>query len=67
MSNEQRDPWERDDRTWNLVRLLIECRDALPAISLASAKLHGLDLTLADRIDRAIEPWKTSEDDPEAI
>lgn len=41
-----------------LFALLLEARDALPAISLASARLHGLDLTLADRIERAIEPWR---------
>ena len=38
--------------------LLLECRDALPAISLASAKLHNVDLTLPDRIERALEPWR---------
>jgi len=41
-----------------LARLLLEARDALPAISLASARLHNVDLTLADRIEKAIEPWK---------
>lgn len=40
------------------VPLLIECRDALPAISMASAKLHNVDLSLADRIERALEPWR---------
>jgi hypothetical protein len=38
--------------------LLLEVRDALPAISLTSARLHGVSLTLADRIEKAIEPWK---------
>jgi hypothetical protein len=41
-----------------LFALLLEARDALPAISLASARLHNVDLTLADRIERAIEPWR---------
>jgi hypothetical protein len=41
-----------------LARLLIECRDALPAISLASARLHHVDLRLADRIEKALEPWE---------
>lgn len=38
--------------------LLLEARDALPAISLASAKLHHVDLTLADRIEEALKPWR---------
>lgn len=50
-----------------MIKLLIECRDALPAISLASAKIHGVDLTLADRIEACIEPWETTEDNPDAI
>ena len=41
-----------------LAKLLLECRDALPAISLSSARLHGVSLSLADRIEDAIEPWK---------
>jgi hypothetical protein len=45
-----------------LAKLLLEARDALPAISLASARLHGLDLTLADRIEAALEPWRDRSD-----
>jgi hypothetical protein len=41
----------------SLARLLVECRDALPAISTVSARLYHIDLTLADRIDAALEPW----------
>jgi hypothetical protein len=41
-----------------LARLLIECRDALPAISLASARLHNVSLSLADRIEQALKPWE---------
>lgn len=41
-----------------LFQLLLEARDALPAITLAAARLHGLDLTLAARIEKAIEPWR---------
>ena len=44
-----------------LIILLIECRDALPAISMASAKLHNLDLKLADRIEECLKPWEVSE------
>lgn len=38
--------------------LLLEARDALPAISLASAKLRGIRLDLADRIEASLEPWR---------
>lgn len=44
-----------------LVNLLIEARDALPAISMVSAKLRGIDLTLADRIEDALKPWEIKE------
>lgn len=43
-----------------LLSLLIEARDALPAISTASARLHNVRLDLADRIETALEPWKIS-------
>lgn len=39
-------------------RLLIECRDALPAISITSARLHNVSLSLADRIETALKPWE---------
>jgi hypothetical protein len=38
--------------------LLLEARDALPAISQASARLHNVRLDLADRIEAALEPWR---------
>lgn len=44
-----------------LAKILLEARDALPAIPLAAAKMRGLDLSLADRIEDALEPWKTGE------
>lgn len=50
-----------------LVMLLIEARDALPAITLTAAKLHNLDLILADRIEDAIKPFETMADDPDGI
>jgi hypothetical protein len=46
----------------NLISLLIECRDALPAISTASARLHSVSLSLADRIDEELKPWEVSND-----
>ena len=53
--------WKDDPRTRQLAMLLVECRDALPAISLASAKLRGIDLQLADRIKDALKPWEVAE------
>jgi hypothetical protein len=53
--------WKDDPRTKNLCRLLLECRDALPAISTVSARLHNVDLSLADRIEKALEPWRIIE------
>jgi len=50
-----------------MILLLIECRDALPAISLTSAKIRNIDLKLADRIEACLQPWETSDDDPNAI
>ena len=44
-----------------LARLLIECRDALPAITMSSAKLHNVSLSLADRIEYALTPWEVNE------
>ena len=44
-----------------MITLLIECRDALPAISLVSAKLHGVDLGLADKIEACLKPWEQSQ------
>ena len=46
------------DKRRDMPALLLECRDALPAISLASARLHGVSLTLADRIETALTPWE---------
>ena len=48
-----------DHKCAELASLLLEARDALPAISLASAKLHGVDLTLASRIEEALKPWES--------
>lgn len=58
---------EKDAKITTMARLLIECRDALPAISLTAAKLHRVDLTLADRIEKELEPWLTTPDDPNGI
>ena len=44
--------------------LLLECRDALPAISLVSARLHNVDLSLADRIEEELKPWLIEDNPP---
>lgn len=55
---------EAANKIEEMFKLLLECRDALPAIPLASAKLRGLDLRLADRIEDCIEPWRLPADSP---
>lgn len=55
------------DKCNELVRLLIECRDALPAISMTSARLHHVDLDLAARIEVALKPWEVPEGTHRAI
>ncbi len=47
-----------EEKCRELAQLLLEARDALPAISLTSARLRGIDLSLADRIETALEPWR---------
>jgi len=58
---------EKCDKCNELARLLIECRDALPVITMSSARLHNVSLTLADRIENALKPWEVAADDPNGI
>ena len=51
--------WE--EKALQLARLLLEARDALPAITIERARLMNLDLTLADRIEDALEIWRDDE------
>lgn len=44
--------------------LLLECRDALPAITKEAARMHGIDLTLPDRIEALLKPWRCGLNDP---
>lgn len=44
-----------------MMLLLIECRDALPAIQLSSAKLRGIDLNLDKKIEDCLRPWELPE------
>lgn len=46
------------EKCQELAKLLIECRDALPAITMAMAKLHNVRLDLDKRIEEALEPWR---------
>lgn len=55
------------EKTTELAHLLLECRDALPAITLTRAHLYKVDLRLGDRIDAALEPWKVDPDDPNGV
>lgn len=45
-----------------LARLLLEARDALPAITIERMRLHNVSPTLADRIEDALEPWEIKND-----
>ena len=56
-----------EDLTKEMFYLLIESRDALPAITMVSAKLRGVDLTLADRIEDCLKPFETANNDPNGI
>ncbi len=51
----------KEEKIKEMALLLIECRDALPAIKLTAAKLRGLDLTLADRIEDCLLPWQVAD------
>ena len=51
----------------DMYHLLIECRDALPAISQASQRLHSVSPTLDVRIEAVLKPWVADPDDPDAI
>ena len=55
------DSLNKEGKIKEMVMLLIECRDALPAITLVSAKLRGVDLSLADRIEDCLRPWEVAD------
>jgi hypothetical protein len=54
---------DKGEKIKQAFHLLLEARDALPAITMASARLHKLDLTLAERIEDWLEPWRLPEKD----
>lgn len=47
-----------EEQVLKMLELLLEARDALPAINVVAAKMYNIDLTLADRIENTLEPWK---------
>jgi hypothetical protein len=51
-------------RLHDMMPLFTEARDALPAISTVSARMHGIDLSLASRMDTVgnYEMWKKMDD-----
>ena len=49
---------ECQEKIKEMFNLLLEARDALPAITLTSAQLRGIRLDLADRIENCLEPWR---------
>lgn len=49
--------WHKDPRTWELVQMLIKCRDALPAITKVRQQLYNVPADLDRQIERLIEPW----------
>lgn len=55
------------EKVREMFRLLLECRDALPAITMTSAKLRGIKLDLADRIEKCLEPWEVKEEDVQKL
>ena len=50
-----------------LAYLLVECRDALPAITIERAKLYNVRLDLDKRIAAALKPWEVPDGTPGAI
>jgi len=54
------DSLDKEEKIKEMVKLLIECRDALPAITMAAAKLRDIDLRLADRIEDCLRPWQVA-------
>lgn len=45
------------DQMERMARVLIKCRDALPAISTVNAKLYSIPLDLDRQIEACLEPW----------
>lgn len=52
---------DKDAKIAEMFDLLLEARDALPAITMSSAKLRNIDLTLASRIEDCLEPWRVKQ------
>lgn len=53
--------WSREQlerKVAEMFHLLLECRDALPLLTMKDAQQHKLSLTLDTRIEGALEPWR---------
>jgi hypothetical protein len=58
---------ELEKLTKRMFYLLHESRNALPAILMPLAKLHNIDLSLANRIDDCLDLFKTTEENSNEI
>jgi len=59
-------PQAYEQRLAEVMPLFQEARDALPAISTSAAKLHGVSLTLAERMDAVgTKDWRTASPAPQ--
>ena len=52
---------EAADQMERMARVLIKCRDALPAISTVNARLYNIPLDLDKQIEECLEPWLIKE------
>jgi hypothetical protein len=63
MTTVEKTDWHKDPRTWELVEMLIKCRDALPAITKVRQQLYNVPADLDLQIERLIQPWEIRMDD----
>jgi hypothetical protein len=55
---------DKNEKIKQAASLLIECRDALPAITVVQQRLHNVSHNLDKRIEGWLEPWRVADDDP---
>lgn len=53
---------DKNEKIKQAANLLIECRDALPAITVVQQRLHNVSHDLDKRIEAWLEPWLITED-----
>lgn len=54
---------DKNEKIKQAANLLIECRDALPAITVVQQRLHGVSRNLDKRIEDWLEPWRIADED----